>query len=199
MINEVVGPDSINIHHLYSKYEKSYLNDTLWLENGSGFYIAVFDENWVFFIDMMPVANWAHDCKIVFMDISSGNYTIYDEMMPPYPFFSNINEFFTEWEWILSVGLNNQIKNDKEYFIIAPNPFSNKIVIKCNNLSNKSITIKIFNNVGKQVLTTNHYTSSTSNGILSINTKKLKPGIFYVQIIINNSVVYREKIIKARK
>ena len=196
MINEVVGPDSINIHHLYSKYEKSYLNDTLWLENGSGFYIAVFDENWVFFIDMMPVANWAHDCKIVFMDISSGNYTIYDEMMPPYPFFSNIHEFFTEWEWILSVGIHNQTENGDENFTIGPNPFNNRFKINYKYLSKKSMTINIFDNLGQQVITTNHYTNLSGNGIIDVNTKKLKPGIYFLQIISNNNTIYQEKIIK---
>ena len=45
IIDEVVGPDSIEIHHLFSKYSKMYEGDTLWMDGPSDYYICPFPEN----------------------------------------------------------------------------------------------------------------------------------------------------------
>jgi hypothetical protein len=35
--------------------------------------------NWVFFVDDMPFANWAHPCRYIFVDEATGNYQIVNE------------------------------------------------------------------------------------------------------------------------
>ena len=44
MVNEVIGYDSLSIHHLFSKYEKMYLNDTVWLDGFFDFYLCPYEE-----------------------------------------------------------------------------------------------------------------------------------------------------------
>ena len=40
------------------------------------------DESWLFFVDLIPMANWAHDCLYIFVDMN-GNVSIHKETMPP--------------------------------------------------------------------------------------------------------------------
>ena len=39
-------------------------------------------EGWFFFIDDNPMANWAHPCRYVFVDLA-GKITLYEATMPP--------------------------------------------------------------------------------------------------------------------
>jgi hypothetical protein len=195
VINDVVSPDSLQYHHLYSKYESMELGETLILEDFDSIPV-LYGSNWVFFIDLMPVANWAHPCQYVFVDISSGDYSLYDKMMPPVPFFSDINEFFTEWEWILSVNTNNEIKSNKDNFSIGPNPFNNVVNVRFNNIGMVSINIQVVDILGKQVINTNYMNSSSGEGTFEMDSRELKPGIFFIQITRDNSIVYQKKIIK---
>ncbi|HBN27384.1 MAG TPA: hypothetical protein DD405_07940 [Desulfobacteraceae bacterium] len=196
MINDVVGSDSLEFHHLYSKYDQLNLNDTLWLEYNMDSIPAPYENNWVFFIDLMPIANWAHPCQIYFLDISNGDFIYYDEMWPPYPYLYNINDFFDEWEWITSVGINNSTSDNQGNFIISPNPFCNEINIEYANMPSKSITINLFNDLGEKIKTINHLAYSSGNGKVNIDTQNLKSGVFIVQIIKDYKIVYLEKIIK---
>ena len=41
------------------------------------------DEEWFFFIDDMPMANWEHPCRYVFVDKETGEYTTLDANSPP--------------------------------------------------------------------------------------------------------------------
>ncbi|MCF0206909.1 MAG: hypothetical protein HUK15_05725, partial [Bacteroidales bacterium] len=41
------------------------------------------DSCWMFFIDQMPLANWAHPCKYVFINICSGKCNVIDSNLPP--------------------------------------------------------------------------------------------------------------------
>jgi len=42
-----------------------------------------YSSNWVFFVDDIPYANWAHDCRYIFVDEASGNYQIVNEDFLP--------------------------------------------------------------------------------------------------------------------
>ena len=41
------------------------------------------DETWFFFIDDIPFANWAHDCRYVFVSAIDGSVVIHNDMFPP--------------------------------------------------------------------------------------------------------------------
>ena len=42
-----------------------------------------FDISWLFFIDMYPTAQWDHDCKYIFVDQQTGDFTTINFKIPP--------------------------------------------------------------------------------------------------------------------
>jgi len=43
-----------------------------------------YSSNWVFFVNDLPFANWAHPCRYIFVDVLSGEYqTVYQNFFPP--------------------------------------------------------------------------------------------------------------------
>ena len=101
VINEIIGIDTLPSIDLYSKYEKTYFQDTLFIGfyPEMDFYIFPYNEQWVFFIDDMPVANWAHDTRFVFFDSNSGEYVVEENDWAPYTYFGNLPLFFNQWDW----------------------------------------------------------------------------------------------------
>ncbi len=75
---EIVGVYELETHHLYSKLDKMYLNDTLMLEILE-YYLCPMDEAWLFFIDDMPIAYWSHPARIIWFDVNTGEIQILDE------------------------------------------------------------------------------------------------------------------------
>ncbi len=194
IISEVVGADSLEIHHLYSKYEKMYQNDTLWLDGSMEYYLAPYEENWAFFVDLAPPAYWAHGCQIIFLNALSGEYIVNYDDWPPDPFLGGMTQFFEEWEWIMSVGTETINRNNNSCFNIYPNPFCEEISIAYDNRTAKSLLIKIFDITGKTVFMNRQKTGE--NGIIKINTVNLKTGMYFIQISGNNKILYTGKIIK---
>jgi hypothetical protein len=200
--NEVVGLDSLEIHHLYSKYEKMYLNDTLWLDGYMEYYVAPYEESWVFFIDLMPVAYWAHPCQIIFFDVSNSNYVLYDDDWPPDPFLMNIMEFLNQWERILSVGTESLKAYNGNILKISPNPFVNEISIKYENTRSETLLIKIIDISGKSIMAVKRNIGLSENGVITLNTTDIKPGIYFVQVSTKNKIFLfngkTDKLIKSR-
>lgn len=100
---EVVGLELLDNDHLYSKVEKIYFNDTLWLEYYD-YLICPMQEAWVFFIDDMPIAHWAHPCRYIWFDCSNGDYQILEHWWPPEYFFENYNLFQVLWDRVYSIN-----------------------------------------------------------------------------------------------
>lgn len=48
-------------------------------------------ESWLFFIDDMPFANWAHPCRYIYVNIVGGEYEVHEHKMPP----KSLGEVFT--------------------------------------------------------------------------------------------------------
>ncbi len=193
--NDVVGIDSLEIHHLFSKYEKMYQGDTLWLEGMVEYYLAPYEENWVFFVDLMPVAFWAHPCYIIFFNAENGDYTINNDEWPPAPFLTGSTQFFEEWEWIQTVGSKPNQTNIK-VFNIYPNPFSDKISIEFKNFNKRVLKARIIDISGKIVFSQEKTISSESVSPTIINTKTLKPGLYFIQLSDENEILYSGKIVK---
>ncbi len=194
--SEVVGIDSLNGHHLYSRYEKMNFNDTLWLDGNVDYYIAPYNESWVFFVDLAPSAFWAHDCQIIFFDVANSDYVINDDDWPPNPFLGGMTQFLEEWEWVLSVGMETKKVNNTNSFNIYPNPFSEEISIAYSSQIYEHLLIKIIDLAGKTVSIKTRKKEVEKNGIIRINTNKLEHGLYFVQISGNNKIFYTGKIIK---
>ena len=50
---------------------------------------CTYANNWVFFVDDKPFANWMHDCRYIFVDASTGNYNIVNDDMFPVDLYTN--------------------------------------------------------------------------------------------------------------
>lgn len=59
------------------------IGDTIQLL-GSRIIMPPQDSCWMFFVDEMPLANWGHPCKYVFVNISSGKCDIIESKSPPF-------------------------------------------------------------------------------------------------------------------
>ncbi len=59
------------------------ISDTIQLL-GSRIIVPPQDSCWMFFVDEMPLANWGHPCKYVFVKISSGKCDIIESQSPPF-------------------------------------------------------------------------------------------------------------------
>jgi hypothetical protein len=59
--------------------------------------------SWLFFIDMFPKAQWDHDCKYIFLDQQTGNFTTINYRVPPqdywygWEYFTQKEEFLFHW------------------------------------------------------------------------------------------------------
>lgn len=52
-----------------------------------------YDTSWLFFTDMIPMAQWDHDCKYLFVDQQTGNITEINSHIPP-------TDYWYGWEFI---------------------------------------------------------------------------------------------------
>ncbi|MCD4728955.1 MAG: T9SS type A sorting domain-containing protein [Bacteroidales bacterium] len=195
MINQVVGPDSLLVHHLYSKYDIMYVNDTLWLDGFYEYYVCPFEEQWVFFIDDLPIANWAHSCRIIFFDLNSSEYQVHGDDWPPHPFLYNIYLFFGQWEWIMSIGIeNNPSITPKSTFNIYPNPTVSSIKIEFEPIIKVNFHYRIIDSFG---ITRLSGSINKQSSLYEINLQNLNNGLYYLYILRNNSIIESKKIIKS--
>ena len=197
VITEIVGPDSLMYNHLYSRYDKMYLNDTLWLEGFLDYYTCPFAENWVFFIDDCPLAHWAHPCRYVFMDANNADYEIIDEDWPPYPFLYNYMDFLLEWEWILSTHIDPyQLLQKEEFMITAPNPFQNHLNINIQSDINEPLLLQLFDSNGRIVMSYTENESLKIEWLVKLNTENLEAGIYVLIVSNKNQLLFSKSLIK---
>jgi len=79
--------------------------------------------------------------------------------------------------------------NDKINVRAFPNPFTSEFIMQLNSSYQNSI-IKIADVNGKIV------SEFTSTGNITHAGKQLQPGVYFVQVLQNNAVVYKQKIVK---
>jgi len=192
IVNEVVGPDSLEINHLYSKYDSMELGDTLWLADYYlGYYIMPYETQWVFFIDDNPIVFWTHPCRYVFFDSFSGEYEIHEDGWPPHPYFEGPTAFLEEWEWILSVNIESAITND-DGLELFPNPCKTFFHLKFHNKPDNITSISITNMQGKVIMQKELKNLNETK----INLQELDDGIYLVNTWHNNILVHQKKLIK---
>jgi hypothetical protein len=89
-----------------------------------------YDKSWLFFIDLMPEYGWGHPCKYIFVQESTGNYSILNYTIPPINYWLNWEEVsvpyphqnvvqFTDTTFQMSSGL-------------ATDPYKYALLITCN-------------------------------------------------------------------
>lgn len=78
---------------------------------------------------------------------------------------------------------------------IYPNPFSDKISIKTNEINLKDVDIQLINSLGQTVYSKNH--KVTDNEII-VNTQSLPTGIYICRVMSNNKPISSNKIIKTK-
>jgi hypothetical protein len=64
--------------------------DTLFINHG-GLLQLPFDDNWVFFVDDLPMAMWCHDCRYIFVSAENGDYEIHKSNSYPSPIYQDFN------------------------------------------------------------------------------------------------------------
>lgn len=78
--NTIVGSSSSSI--IYTAYNAFPLSQDVELHDYSSITPA-YSNNWVFFVDDMPVAQWHHDCRYIFVNTVNGSYTLENESIYP--------------------------------------------------------------------------------------------------------------------
>jgi hypothetical protein len=192
VINEVIWPDTLDDKQLFSRHEEFMYNDTLWMMYHDYYHLYNYYKGWVFFIDDAPVANWAHDCRIVFVNTYGGNPYIINDVWPPYPYFENYNLFLEQWELITSVGVAQNSSQEPE-LSLYPNPCKNEISLKCNVVFDSKMDIWVYDITGKTIFLQSWKSQS---GIISLNTSQLNNGLYFINILENDKLLKQEKFLK---
>lgn len=195
VIDEVIGEDFLEYKQLFSRYKKFMYNDTLWMFEGDYYHIYNQYKAWIFFIDDAPMSNWAHPCRVVFVNpYPSYNiqYTITEDQWPPDPYLENYNLFLEQWQWITTVNSpeNNLASTD---FKVFPNPCIIEISIQCKKGLDTSSDIFISDITGKTI---QHLKSKNITGSVKINTSDLKNGLYFINVFENGKLIYQEKFLK---
>jgi hypothetical protein len=135
---------------------------------------------------------------------------------PPYSYLWNTTPIqttnsateLTSGEYILTVTDNNGCSQTFTFIVpntvsldeissseitIYPNPFSNSLFIKVNELNDGISSFFIFDVTGKKIIS--EINSSAKNGLYEINTSALPVGIYFLQITQNNKNITK-KIVK---
>ncbi|MDZ4667271.1 MAG: CHRD domain-containing protein [bacterium] len=92
-------------------------------------------------------------------------------------------------------GVTNFNVNLPNGINVYPNPIANELNINLNAFYNGNATVVIYDLNGKTVLTKMNQVSAGNNVIL-LNTENLSPGLFIVELQLNNELIARTKIIK---
>ncbi len=188
---EVVGIDSLETNHLYSKFESMELGDTMWLaENYLGYYIMPYETQWVFFIDDAPLAYWTHPCRYVFFDSNTGEYEIHEEGWPPQPYFDGPTAFLEEWEWVLSLTTGSIMLNDQGVNLY-PNPCRTIVNLDIQNVSQNLTSFSITNLQGSVIMQ-----KELNKGETKIDLNELDDGFYIFNTWNNHLKVHQKKLLK---
>lgn len=192
---EIVGADSLIDHPLFSRYEKINAGDTLWLESYDGYLFSPFESAWVFFVNDLPIAYWAHPCRYIFVDVTNGDVDVKVHDWPPHPVITDWQGFLVDWQWIFTIvsdGPDNKLLNETS-IILYPNPTEDHIYIDDLNLLEGNVEIQIFNSHGVLI---QHQTFLDSNGKIKLDISNIKEGLYLLTISQNKKTIKTEKFIK---
>ncbi len=89
-------------------------------------------------------------------------------------------------------GLINMGMSNSSLFMIYPNPSSDYVVIDASTIqtNGKNFSLKILNLKGSEVFST-----MIDNSTMTLNTEKLTPGVYFVQIQNSNNTIQTQKLV----
>jgi hypothetical protein len=90
VMENVIKEDSVNFNVLI--YPELIHGSEYKLSNFHSLH-SPYDNAWLFFIDMVPKAQWDHDCKYLFVDQQKGEITEIKHRIPP-------NNYWRNWEFV---------------------------------------------------------------------------------------------------
>ncbi|MFH2141809.1 MAG: S8 family serine peptidase [Bacteroidota bacterium] len=97
---------------------------------------------------------------------------------------------------LLIQGIQYLDLDNENYIVTYPNPFNNEICVEFYSVDSQSVTIEIYDLLGKLVLGNNYKLNMTSyNRIRITDLNSLAPGSYFAKIITKNKT-YQEQIVK---
>ena len=82
VLDEILVSDTAHIY-LYTSYDTIPNTSNITLANGETI-IPPYQQNWVFFSDDKPFANWDHSCRFIFVDSHTGDFNTYTNSSYPF-------------------------------------------------------------------------------------------------------------------
>ena len=87
---------------------------------------------------------------------------------------------------------NSQIQNNSELIKVYPNPANNSLYINLALDSEANIKLQILSIEGRLVFDKN----INSNSFNNIDISKIEKGVYFIKIVNNGNVLYKDKLIK---
>lgn len=97
--------------------------------------------------------------------------------------------------WALAV--NNLDENCINDAVVYPNPFEENTSIKFNLSKQADIKISLINILGEKIWDQNYLNLTSGINQITLTTERMKAGIYFAEISINNSIVKTIKLVKS--
>ena len=82
-----------------------------------------------------------------------------------------------------------------DIFQIAPNPTTNATTISINLTKDSDVNLRVLDMSGKEI-TTRNYGTINGSSIIDMNTSKFDPGVYLIELIVNNQKLTKRLIIR---
>lgn len=96
---------------------------------------------------------------------------------------------------VISVKIETE-SNGLDLITVGPNPFNNQLNIQYNSITNENVILKIYDNIGRMVLTNSIAPTDGINSFSLQNTSDLQSGIYFVTLQSGNFTTKTTKLIK---
>jgi len=100
-----------------------------------------------------------------------------------------------QWE-STNTGVQSILQNNEFELKASPNPFNNSISISYSVPTNARVTLKLYNVIGKEMMSVLNQVESQGNHQVSIDASNIQSGVYFCKIQIGNSVAV-QKIMKS--
>jgi hypothetical protein len=104
-----------------------------------------------------------------------------------------------DYEWKVDTSLVNSVKEktkENVSFYVYPNPSENQMNINLSDINAKSLLVKVYNTIGKEVYK-EQVTNTSSNNVITINTSSWADGMYFVMVDIGNDR-FTQKVLKSK-
>lgn len=88
-----------------------------------------------------------------------------------------------------------RLQSVKPQLKIMPNPANDHVILKLMVEKNSEITLRMTNSVGKTIMKQKRQVTAGNNDIHLYNLKKYTPGVYSIQLLVNNAIITEKLII----